>query len=210
MNSTNVKDFYELESPVKFKYKNTDDIIVFKNVIKKDDCKFIIDTIENKASWDEATTFGKVENYRKTQVSFLTQIFGAHSELLKAHSILSYSFKVCMEQLMKIYKYEFDKNLETHIKYNGDEGFQVLKYQEEDFYKEHIDGGFNLEVKRTLSFIFYLNDDFVGGETYFPRQDVSISPKIGDVLVFPSNYTHPHESKSIVKGTKYSAVIWSY
>ena len=79
-----------------------------------------------------------------------------------------------------------------------------------DYYKEHIDGGFNLEVKRTVSFIFYLNDSFTGGGTYFPKQDVTISPNIGDVLIFPSSYTHPHEAQTITEGTKYSAVIWSY
>ena len=210
MEINELKDFYELDSDVKYKYKNNKDIIVLKNVIKKDDCKFIIDTVEDRCQWQDATTFGKIEDYRKTQVIHLTQIFGIHSDLFKAHSILGYAFKTCIEQLMKIYKYKFSDVTNTHLKYNGDEGFQILKYQSGDYYKEHIDGGFNLEVKRTISFVFYLNDNFTGGGTYFPRQDITISPNVGDVLIFPSNYTHPHEAQSIIEGTKYSAVIWSY
>jgi Rps23 Pro-64 3,4-dihydroxylase Tpa1-like proline 4-hydroxylase len=203
-------NYYELESPVKYKYKNNKDIIIFKNVINKNDCQFIIDTIEKRCKWEDAKTFGNVEDYRKTQIVYLTQIFGIHSELFKAHSILGYSFKTCIEQLMKIYKYTYNNDIATHFRYNGDEGFQILKYEGNNYYKEHVDGGFNLEVKRSVSFIFYLNDNFKGGETYFPRQDVTISPSIGDVLVFPSGYTHPHEAKQITEGTKYSAVIWSY
>ena len=206
----NESQFYELESDVKYKYENNKDIIVFKNVIKKNDCQFIIDAIEKRCQWEDATTFGKIEDYRKTKIVYLTQIFGIHSELFQAHSILGYAFKTCVEQLMKIYKYKFNDIATTHFKYNGDEGFQILKYEPNNYYKEHIDGGFNLEIKRTVSFVFYLNDDFKGGETYFPRQGITVSPSIGDVLIFPSTYTYPHIAQQITEGTKYSAVIWSY
>lgn len=203
-------EFYDLNGDIKYKHKINKDIITFKNVLKKNDCQFIIDTIENRCQWEEAKTFGNTEGYRKTQVIHLTQIFGVHSDLFKAHSILGYAFKTCIEQLMKIYKYQFDDITTTHFKYNGDEGFQVLKYNKDNYYKEHIDGGFNWEIKRTVSFVFYLNDDFKGGETYFPRQGITISPSVGDVLIFPSTYTHPHIAQQVSEGTKYSAVIWSY
>lgn len=203
-------DYFELESSVIYDYTNQSDIIIFKNVIKKEECEFIINTIENRCEWREATTFGNQENYRKTKVIYLTQIFGIHSDVYKAHNILGYAFKTCVEQLMKIYKFNNNNNIVSHIKFNGDEGFQVLKYEGSNYYKEHIDGGFNSEVKRVISFLFYLNDDFEGGETYFPRQDITVTPSTGSVLIFPSIYTHPHEAKPITNGIKYSSVIWSY
>ena len=35
MEINKLKDFYQLDSDIKYKYKNNKDIIVFKNVIKK-------------------------------------------------------------------------------------------------------------------------------------------------------------------------------
>ena len=55
-----------------------------------------------------------------------------------------------------------------------------------------------------------LNDDYVGGELVFPRQDVSnINIPAGKLLLFPGAVTHPHECVDLISGTKYSLTIWS-
>ena len=55
-----------------------------------------------------------------------------------------------------------------------------------------------------------LNDDYVGGELVFPRQDVSnINIPAGKLLLFPGAVTHPHECVDLINGTKYSLTIWS-
>jgi hypothetical protein len=35
-------------------------------------------------------------------------------------------------------------------------------------------------------------NSYTGGELYFLNQDVTIKPDIGDLLLFPSNFTYPH------------------
>ena len=49
--------------------------------------------------------------------------------------------------------------------------------------------------------IIYLNDDFIGGETYFTDKNVSINPKAGSLLLF--QHQLKHEGKSVELGTKY-------
>ncbi|HEY9645067.1 MAG TPA: 2OG-Fe(II) oxygenase [Chroococcidiopsis sp.] len=95
----------------------------------------------------------------------------------------------------------------------------ILRYRESQFYKRHID---NLllasrlqEVQqgiptRDVSIVGYLNDDFSGGETYFDRQDIKVKPAAGAVLVFPSYYTHPHESLTVLSGQKYAFTSWLF
>jgi len=34
--------------------------------------------------------------------------------------------------------------------------------------------------------------------------------KIGEMIIFPSNFLFPHEIKPIKKGTRYSFVSWVY
>ena len=82
------------------------------------------------------------------------------------------------------------------------EMFRIYKYEENQRFKMHRDGSYERNEKECsfLSFLIYLNDGFIGGETYF-ESGVTVEPKIGDALIF----YHPlrHEGKTIVSGIKY-------
>jgi len=55
-----------------------------------------------------------------------------------------------------------------------------------------------------------LNDDYEGAELYFPTKafnNSDIAP--GDIIVWPSNITHPHCCKDLISGEKHSLTIWS-
>ena len=47
----------------------------------------------------------------------------------------------------------------------------------------------------------YFNDDYEGGELFFPVQQVSVKPLPGSVVLFPSKYLH--ESTKVTVGSKY-------
>ena len=184
--------------------KISDDIICFKKVFGKDECQYIIKTIEEHPAWQEAKTLGDVENYRKTKVDYLATRYGTNSQLFKAHSIIGYNFKVAFEDLMNIYK---KNENESHLFYTGDEGVQVLKYEPGEYYHEHIDGG--PSMNRIHSCVMFLNEEYEGGEISFPRQKIDFKGKTGDVIFFPSNFTHPHIAREVTTGIKYTAVMWS-
>ena len=55
-----------------------------------------------------------------------------------------------------------------------------------------------------------LNDSYTGGELYFPRQDLSNKDiPVGDCILFPGQVSHPHTSKELKSGTKFSLTIWT-
>ena len=55
-----------------------------------------------------------------------------------------------------------------------------------------------------------LNDDYTGGELYFPRQKFSNKDvPVGKCILFPSQVTHPHEVHELLSGTKLSLTIWT-
>lgn len=95
----------------------------------------------------------------------------------------------------------------------------ILRYRAGQFYRRHID---NLllasrmqEVQqgiptRDISVVGYLNDGFTGGETYFDRQAIKVKPEAGAVLVFPSYFTHPHESLAVDEGEKFAFTSWLF
>jgi hypothetical protein len=87
------------------------------------------------------------------------------------------------------------------------EAFNFVKYDGPGtHFKIHADHGPTYVC--TISVLAYLNDEFEGGETYFPRMDgLSIKPKAGDIVVFPSTYIYEHASQDMLSGVKYVVVI---
>ncbi|XP_021368343.1 prolyl 3-hydroxylase 2-like isoform X2 [Mizuhopecten yessoensis] len=63
---------------------------------------------------------------------------------------------------------------------------------------------------RTYSAVLYFNDNFEGGKFFFANPDqseqVSIVPKCGRMVAFPSD--HLHGVKAVTKGKRCAATIW--
>lgn len=86
------------------------------------------------------------------------------------------------------------------------EVFNFVKYESPgQHFNIHADHG--PAYIATVSIVAYLNDDYEGGELYFPRFNLSIKPEKGDVVIFPSTYIYEHKSMPMKNGTKYSVVI---
>ena len=64
---------------------------------------------------------------------------------------------------------------------------------------------------RNMSIIIELNDDYDGGECYFPVQDFKIKLKKGQIIAFPPYWTHPHMVSGPLNGTyRYTINTWLY
>lgn len=81
-------------------------------------------------------------------------------------------------------------------------GLRIQRYFKNDgFYREHVDGspwdinepnGDNRTNTRVLAILVYLNTITDGGGTNFGIHDYSVEAEIGKIVVFPTNWTHPH------------------
>jgi predicted 2-oxoglutarate/Fe(II)-dependent dioxygenase YbiX len=105
------------------------------------------------------------------------------------------------------------------IRFAHSEICSVLRYSPGEFYKRHVDNLLkpsrqeeaSLSIPtRDISVVGYLNDDFTGGETYFDRQALNVEPEQGAVLVFPSFFIYPHQSRPVVEGRKFAFTTWLY
>ena len=101
------------------------------------------------------------------------------------------------------------------------ESADILYYQKGHYMTPHHDWPYDPRKldyyqkagTRDAVALVYLNDDFVGGETYFPHIDVSIKPKKGRMSVW--NHTEDldldwsliHESKEITEGEKFAIIF---
>jgi hypothetical protein len=94
----------------------------------------------------------------------------------------------------------------THVIKN-----RLWKYYPVPFAKKFSKDGqykLNMHVDNSLLTLFIkLNDNFGGCETVFPRQNWDSSDlRKGEMLIMPGVVTHPHYTKPIIYGEKYSLV----
>ena len=104
----------------------------------------------------------------------------------------------------------YHRLVNKHAEVSRGSGYDLLRYREGGFFKEHVDVARDHPVlgHRRLAVVAFCNNNFEGGELHFPRQNLTIKPEPGLIAMFPATFTHPHESKTISKGTKYSIVTW--
>jgi len=97
---------------------------------------------------------------------------------------------------------------------------QVLSYGIGGHYRPHIDGEsiwmtprgekiWKKSTDRDLSIVFFLNNDFEGGDFVFPELKVRVRPEPGMMVCFPSNHHYSHGVEKITKGKRYSIVSWA-
>ena len=110
----------------------------------------------------------------------------------------------------------------TMIPSRNFEDFQILKYEEGQYYRTHHDYLSHQKDRqcgpRILTFFLYLSDVEAGGGTSFPGLGpLTIIPKRGRALLWPSVLNDDpmiidgrtlHEALDVEKGTKYAANAW--
>ena len=52
--------------------------------------------------------------------------------------------------------------------------------------------------------LFYLNDDYEGGELYFPNQNIQFKPKAGSAHFFPGDMNYIHGVSEVKSGIRYT------
>lgn len=116
------------------------------------------------------------------------------------NSSLSYIFFKNFDPIEKDYQNYFGVNLNNHDSYS------ILKYGKGQKFINHIDD--HPDFLRRISTIYYMNDNYTGGEIVFPRFNLKIKPKANEMILFPSTFVYNHSVLDVIEGTRYSVVSW--
>lgn len=129
--------------------------------------------------------------------------------------------------IQKKYSDKIIENLEEH--YNGiskirprphftasiaaySEGFELLPHVDIVGYVQELGVRVdNAQDKWTghISGMIYLNDDFEGGELYFPDWGISLKPKAGMFVSFPGSKYYVHGVKPVTAGKRFVLSTWT-
>lgn len=90
--------------------------------------------------------------------------------------------------------------------HNSHDSYGILKYGEGQKFVNHIDDSPN--ATRRISTVYYLNDNYTGGEINFPRFGITLKPKANQMVIFPSSFVYNHSVDPVVEGKRYAVVSW--
>jgi prolyl 4-hydroxylase len=109
----------------------------------------------------------------------------------------------------------------TGIPERNSEHLQLLRYEEGQFYTRHHDyidhHRWQIQSVRILTFFMYFNDVAAGGGTHFPLLNITIVPKRGRSVLWPSvldddpnakDVRTDHEALAVESGVKYGGNAW--
>jgi hypothetical protein len=184
---------------------------VYHNTFSKDKIETFINSLESSLSfdgpykWNEAQVTNSTTPIKKARdcVDFkmnaktLGDKNPLNEKLVDTYGEIFNTLKKCVDDYCRYWG----------ISVNFYEVFNFVKYEGEGkHFRIHADDG--PAYKCAVSAVIYLNDNYEGGEIYFPRLDnLTVKPEYGDIAIFPSNYVYEHASLPIKSGTKYCVVV---
>jgi len=175
-----------------------------QEVVDPELCDKILDEYAHTEYW-EATLTGSGHDpdaRRCEQICISEQSIIAEDNSDVRKQLDDQMFEV-VQNLIGLYQ-EAHPDFELEIQ--EDSGYELLKYEEGDFYIEHTDSF--KEQPRALTVIVSMNNAYEGGEVALFNRELVYKLDAGDVLMFPSNFMYPHEIMPVTEGTRFSIITW--
>ena len=190
----------------------SDFIIKYDSVLTPDFCKEVCIKMDNDNRKKDGVTAGGVKKEVKNTVDLN---ISPYNDWKDTDSVFFHKVSMFIEIYMQDLKDKSYIDINEILDFLGDpkyaisdSGYQIQKYSTGGKYVWHHDYILNQRNgTRVLTYLFYLNDDFEGGETEFSDGTI-IKPRTGTLLLFPSTWVYLHRGKEVTKGEKYIATGW--
>jgi hypothetical protein len=211
-----------------------DTVWIFKRAIENP--QDIIDYLENNTKWIDWYTFGKVTDIDGPAYNFNSfptkeewkEQFDANVDSRKDSKLLEIKKQIdnlfydttslyLKENNINLDNWRFESwNTAKYIPLEVDPGYIMMHHTDFQRDIEYAPGN-----KFAVTAVFYLNDNYEGGEVEYRFvdgkdlenivADYSYKPSAGDVAVFLSGHPHYHGVKAVTSGEKYIIrTYWRY
>ncbi|MBP1934514.1 prolyl 4-hydroxylase [Ammoniphilus resinae] len=171
-------------------------IVILGNVLSDDECDLLIRLSQDRMDRSKISTTREVNELRTSSSMFFDE--GENELVARIEKRLSYIMNIPVQH---------------------GEGLQVLHYEKGQEYRAHFDF-FSSAHKaannpRISTLVMYLSDVEQGGETYFPKLNLAVSPHKGMAVYFEYFYQDEtlneltlHGGAPVILGEKWAATQW--
>jgi predicted 2-oxoglutarate/Fe(II)-dependent dioxygenase YbiX len=166
-------------------------ILMYKNIFNKNEEILSMLKDEDKVLWlknktTELNDFSRMKNMECYE-SMNLEIDIEEFSLLERKLMISFALP------LNHYRDIYETGFYSYKK------IQFLKYNVGHYFGLHKDKSYFNNA--FVSVFYYVNDDYEGGEIYFPDNNLLIKPEKNSLIMFPSDLLH--EVKKVTNGTKY-------
>lgn len=112
---------------------------------------------------------------------------------LEIVNILSKIFKTAQDYFTKLY----DIDINTQQKFN------IIKFEEG--YSMHLHADVLSYAQLHIASVYYINDDYEGGEINFPDHNLTIKPEANSLILFPGNENYWHQTFKVIGKNRYTS-----
>ena len=168
--------------------------IVIENFINKEEKELLLDYF---TKMNPKINKGVGYHWEISNESFIS------SQLVNDDNISKIVFKN-YNKLKSTIEDNFNVKVELKIFY-----FQTMYEGAEIGIHSDVILNYNTNRSRNLySAVVYLNDDYQGGELYFPNEDINFKPKPGSLVYFHSDSNSLHGVKKIESGQRSNWILF--
>ncbi|WP_456274901.1 2OG-Fe(II) oxygenase [Bacillus sp. AK031] len=167
-------------------------IVILGNVLSHEECDELIELSKDRVQRSKIGSSREVDQLRTSSSMFFEE--AENDVVARIEKRISQIMNIPVE--------------------HGD-GLQVLNYKIGQEYKAHYDFFKSAKNPRISTLVMYLNDVELGGETFFPELNFSVSPQKGMAVYFEYFYDNQtlndktlHGGAPVIIGDKWAATQW--
>lgn len=185
-----------------------DGIVIYKNIMDEPlDILFELDYIfkTHNQTWQISSINDR--DYSDELRSCMVYSLYAHDDKIK--ELRDDKNRINDIMNFRLSKAYFDYIKTYGVKIKEREPWEILRYEETQKLIWHQDGG---ELHPCdVSFVYYFNDDYEGGEIQFRDwlNGVPYKPPANSLIIFPSDSRYIHRVVPVTKGVKYCAISFA-
>lgn len=161
-----------------------ENIQYIEDVLSKEEHKILLEYVKNAESWKEQPWLARTVESQNLPKEIL--------EILNKTSDFVY------KKITDFYGVAVDSHRQSRL--------HVVKFVKGFYLVPHIDT-LSSEGNHMAS-VYYINDDYTGGEIDFPDHNLTIKPKANSLIIFPGNENYVHAVNEIIDNDRYSSAMW--
>jgi 2OG-Fe(II) oxygenase superfamily len=163
-------------------------ILKIDSIASQEDLRFIVDVASSVDIWDNTYQTEPWIN----RVSEHNKLYNCAPEV---YSLINKIQKRFMDEVTKFYSVKVETPSPSIARWF------VGNSQEPHADKTHY-------PDYDLGSVIYLNDEYKGGEIYFPQHNIELRPSAGNAIAFPGDEYYMHGVREITDGCRYTLPIF--
>jgi hypothetical protein len=171
-------------------------IFIIENFLTEEEHSYVMSLIikSEENSWQN-TTIKEIEKKYENNLDQMKIALESRNEFWD-DKIFKINDEQCWKSLTKKVNDFFENKYEVNPMY------AIQRQQPNTFLKIHFDQGNNPDLEKAV--IIYLNDNYNGGELFFPDHNFEIKPPAKSMIIFPGTEDYMHGVKEVLDGpTRY-------